>query len=120
MKHLSFHLGVSSLETGSVTIPQINTNLYIVLRISVFKIQKNLSTRTYANTRKALQYTSSVSTIILSGRTYSPDNIRHISDKFESQHSLSPAIWSNIVVGRESGYLKIIFTFLEVNMSNIL
>ena len=27
---------------------------------------------------------------------------------------------SDIVVGRESGYLKIFFTFLEVNMSNIL
>ena len=43
-----------------------------------------------------------------------------MSDKFESQHSLSPTIWSNIVVGRESGYLKIFFTFLEVNMSNLL
>ena len=43
-----------------------------------------------------------------------------MSDKFESQHSLSPTIWSDIVVGRESGYLKIFFTFLEVNMSNIL
>jgi hypothetical protein len=41
-------------------------------------------------------------------------------DKFESQHSLSPTIWSDIVVVRESGYLKILFTFLEVNMSNIL
>jgi hypothetical protein len=37
-----------------------------------------------------------------------------------SQHSLSLTIWSDIVVGRESGYLKIFFTFLEVNMSNIL
>ena len=45
---------------------------------------------------------------------------REMSDKFESQHSLSPTIWSDIVVGRESGYLKILFTFLEVNMSNIL
>ena len=45
-----------------------------------------------------------------------------MSDKFESQHSLSPTIWSDIVVGRESGYLKILFTFLDVNfnMSNIL
>ena len=43
-----------------------------------------------------------------------------MSDKFESQHSLSPTIWSDIVVGHESGYLKIFFTFLEVNMSNIL
>jgi hypothetical protein len=30
-------------------------------------------------------------------------------NKFESQHSLSPTIWSDIVVGRESGYLKIFF-----------
>ena len=45
---------------------------------------------------------------------------REMSDKFESQHSLSPTIWSDIVVGRESGYLKIFFKFLEVNMSNIL
>jgi hypothetical protein len=45
-----------------------------------------------------------------------------MSDKFDSQHSPSPTIWSDIVVvvGRESGYLKIFFTFLEVNMSNIL
>jgi hypothetical protein len=35
-------------------------------------------------------------------------------------NTLSPTIWSDIVVGRESGYLKIFFTFLEVNMSNIL
>ena len=52
-------------------------------------------------------------------RSYS--QIGHIppkmSDKFKSQHSLSPTI---IVVGGESGYLKIFFTFLEVNMSNIL
>ena len=69
-----------------------------------------------------LQYTPSVSTIILSGLTYSSQNIRQMSDKFESQHSTSPTIWSDIVVvvGRESGYLKIFFTFLEVNMSNIL
>jgi phosphatidylserine/phosphatidylglycerophosphate/cardiolipin synthase-like enzyme len=33
-----------------------------------------------------------------------------MSDKFESQHSLSPTtIWSDIVVGRENGYLKIFF-----------
>jgi hypothetical protein len=54
----------------------------------------------------------------------SNSQVRHIppkmSDKFESQHSLSSTIWSDIVVGRESGYLKIFFTFLEVNMSNIL
>ena len=46
--------------------------------------------------------------------------VDQMSDKFESQHSLSPTIWSDIVVGRESGYLKIFFTFLGVNMSNIL
>ena len=40
--------------------------------------------------------------------------------QMKAQHSLSPTIWSDIVVGRESGYLKIFFTFLEVNMSNIL
>jgi hypothetical protein len=39
-----------------------------------------------------------------------------MSDKFESQHFLSPTILSGIVVGRESGYLKIFFTFLEVNI----
>jgi hypothetical protein len=70
-----------------------------------------------------LQYTPSVSTIILSGRTYSSQNVRLTPEKCPtnlSQHSLSPTIWSDIVVGRESGYLKIFFTFLEVNMSNIL
>jgi hypothetical protein len=51
-----------------------------------------------------IQYTPSVSTIILSGRTYSSQNVRQMSDKFESQHSLSPTIWSDIVVGRESGF----------------
>ena len=35
--------------------------------------------------------------------------VDQMSDKFESQHSLSPTIWSDIVVGRESGYLKIFF-----------
>jgi hypothetical protein len=38
----------------------------------------------------------------------SNSQVRHIppkmSDKFESQHSLSPTIWSDILVGRESGY----------------
>ena len=42
-------------------------------------------------------------------RSYS--QVRHIppkmSDKFESQHSLSPTIWSDIVV--LVGYLKIFF-----------
>jgi hypothetical protein len=48
-----------------------------------------------------------------------PTHSREMSDKFESTLS-SPTIWSDIVVGRESGYLKIFFTFLEVNMSSIL
>ena len=45
-----------------------------------------------------LQYTPCVSTIILSGPTYSSQNVRQMSDKFESQHSLSPTIWSDILV----------------------
>jgi hypothetical protein len=53
-----------------------------------------------------VQYTPSVSTIKLSGPTYSSQNVGQMSDKFESQHSLSPTIWSDILVlvGRESGY----------------
>jgi len=68
-----------------------------------------------------LQYTPSVSTIKHSGPTYCTQNVRQMSDKFESQHSLSPTIWSDILVlvghfgrtfwswsdilvGRESGY----------------
>ena len=51
-----------------------------------------------------VQYTPSVSTIKLSGPTYSSQNVRQMSDKFESQHSLSPTIWSDILVGSESGY----------------
>ena len=54
-----------------------------------------------------IQYTPSVSTIILSGPTYSSQNVRQMSNKFESQHSLSPTI-------------RFFFTFLEVNMSNIM
>ena len=38
-----------------------------------------------------------------------PTHSREMSDRFESQHSLSPTIWSDIVVGRESVYLKIFF-----------
>ena len=53
------------------------------------------------------------STLQMYQRSYS--QVGHIppkiSDKFESQHSPSPTIWSDIVVGRESGYLKIFFTF---------
>jgi hypothetical protein len=45
-------------------------------------------------------------------------------NKFESQHSLSPTIWSDIMVflGRtwEWIFKDFFFTFLEVNMSNIL
>ena len=44
-----------------------------------------------------------------------PTHSREMSDKFESQHSNS-----DYLVRCESGYLKIFFTFLEVNMSNIL
>jgi hypothetical protein len=54
----------------------------------------------------------------------SNSHVRHIppkmSDKFESQHSLSPTIWSDILVGREWDIKRFFFTFLEVNMSNIL
>ena len=55
-----------------------------------------------------VQYTPSVSEIKHSGPTYSTQNVRQISDKFESRHSLSPTIWSDILVlvGRESGYVK--------------
>ena len=46
------------------------------------------------------------STLQVYQRSYS--QVRHIppkmSDKFESRHSLSPSIWSDILVGRESGY----------------
>jgi cell division protein FtsX len=45
-----------------------------------------------------VQYTLSVSTIILSGPTYSSQNVRQMSDKSESQHSLSSTIWSDILV----------------------
>ena len=65
----------------------------------------------------AIQQFFSYSTLQVYQRSYS--QVGHIppkmSDKFESQHSLSSTIWSDV-----SGYLKIFFTFLEVNMSNIL
>jgi hypothetical protein len=48
--------------------------------------------------------------IILSGRTYSSQNVQQIWESTLSK------LWSDIVVGRESEYLKIFFTFLEVNM----
>jgi hypothetical protein len=38
-----------------------------------------------------------------------PTHSREMFDKFESQHSLSPTIWSDIVVGRESGYLNSVY-----------
>jgi hypothetical protein len=56
-----------------------------------------------------------------------PTNVRRMSDKFESQHSLSPTIWSDILdlvghFGRTWEWIlkDFLFTFLEVNMSNIL
>ena len=48
-----FEIRASCLETGMVTIPQINNNLYSMPLIIVFKIQKNWSTRTYIITRKS-------------------------------------------------------------------
>jgi hypothetical protein len=58
------------------------------------------------------------STLQVYQRSYS--QVRHIppkmSDKFESQHSPSPTIWSNARVDIK----RFFFTFLEVNMSNIL
>jgi hypothetical protein len=60
-----------------------------------------------------------------------PTNVREMSDKFESQHSLCPTIWSTfwsdilVLVGHfgrtwEWILKYFLFTFLEVNMSNIL
>ena len=46
-KHKLLHLWASCLESGRVTIPQININLYFVSRIIMFKIQKDPSNRTY-------------------------------------------------------------------------
>ena len=58
------------------------------------------------------------STLQVHQRSYS--QVRHIppkiSDKFESQHSLSLTIWSDARVDIK----RFLFTFLEVNMSNIL
>jgi hypothetical protein len=61
-------------------------------------------------------------------RTTVAQNVRQMSDKFESQHSLSPTIWSDILVlvghfGRtfwsdvRVDIKRFFFTFLEVNMS---
>jgi hypothetical protein len=74
-------------------------------------------------------YTVRYSTLQVYQRSNS--QVRHIppkmSDKFESQHSLSPTIWSDILVfvghfGRTWEWIlkDFFFTFLEVNMSNIL
>ena len=52
-----------------------------------------------------------------------PKNVRLIPEKCSTNlrvDTLSPTIWSDIMVGCENGYLKIFFKFLEVNMSNIL
>ena len=58
------------------------------------------------------------STLQVYQRSYS--QVRHIppkmSDKFESQHSPSPTIWSDVRVDIK----RFFFTFLEVNVSNIL
>ena len=50
-KHPFLHLWASYLKTGSVTIPQINTNFYLVPRIIVLKIRKDLSTTANAITQ---------------------------------------------------------------------
>ena len=73
-----------------------------------------------------LQYTPSVSTIKHSGPTYSTQNVRQMSDKFESTLSKSDYLvghfgrtfwsWSDVRVDIK----RFFFTFLEVNMSNIL
>ena len=65
-----------------------------------------------------LQYTPSVSTIILSGRTYSSQNVRQI---WESTLSKSDYLVGHRGRGRTREWIfKDFFTFLEVNMSNIL
>ena len=66
----------------------------------------------YRGKEVKIQYSPSVSTIILSSPTYSFQNAR----QFESQHSLSPTIWSDVRVEIK----RFFFTFLEVNMSNSL
>ena len=40
-EHPFLHLMASCLETGMATIPKINTNIYSVPRIIVFKIQRD-------------------------------------------------------------------------------
>ena len=60
------------------------------------------------------------STLQVYQRSYS--QVRNIppkmSDKFESQHSLSPTIWSDIWSDVRVDIKRFFFTFLEVNMPN--
>jgi hypothetical protein len=73
-------------------------------------------TNTICLPTKAIQYTPSVSTIILSGQTYSSQNVRQIWESTLSK--------SDYLVGHHGRtwewIFKDLFTFLEVNMSNIL
>jgi hypothetical protein len=66
--------------------------------------------------KDTIQYTPSVSTIILSGQTYSSQNVRQIWESTLSK--------SDYLVGHHGRtwewIFKDLFTFLEVNMSNIL
>jgi hypothetical protein len=66
-----------------------------------------------------IQYTPSVSTIILSGPTYSSQNVQQI---WESTLSKSDYLVGHRGLGRtwEWIFKDFFFTFLEVNMSNIL
>jgi hypothetical protein len=70
-----------------------------------------------------LQYTPSVSTIILSGPTYSSQNVRQIwestlskSDYLVGHFGLGRTFWSDVRVDIK----RFFFTFLEVKISNIL
>jgi hypothetical protein len=70
-----------------------------------------------------IQYIPSVSTIILSGPTYSSQNVRQIwestlskSDYLVGHFGLGQTFWSDVRVDIK----RFFFTFLEVNMSNIL
>jgi hypothetical protein len=64
--------------------------------------------------RKYVQYTPSVSTLILSGQTYPSQNVRLTPEKCPINlrvNTLGRTSWvhSEYLVGRESGYLKIFF-----------
>ena len=70
-----------------------------------------------------VQYTPSVSTIILSGPTYFSQNVRQIwestlskSDYLVGHFGLGQTFWSDVRVDIK----RFFFTFLEVNMSTIL